>query len=216
MIKTESLKFSYDGRKYFDFPDINLDIGENLLIIGNSGIGKTTLLHLLAGILKPESGSINISGTDISKFSDTELDKFRGDNIGIVFQKPHFISSLTINENLKLAQYLSPSKISGDAKKILESLNIKDKYQQKPNQLSEGEKQRASIALALINSPSLILADEPTGNLDFQTAQEVFELMLKLNQDLNTSFIIVTHNQELASKMDRVLLLENGQLQQRV
>ena len=111
MIKTESLKFSYDGEKYFDFPDINLDSSENLLIIGNSGIGKTTLLHLLAGILKPESGSINISGTDISKFSDTELDKFRGDNIGIVFQKPHFISSLTINENLKLAQYLSLSLI---------------------------------------------------------------------------------------------------------
>ena len=165
MIKTESLKFSYDGNKYFDFPDINLDSGENLLIIGNSGIGKTTLLHLLAGILKPESGSINISGTDISKFSDTELDKFRGDNIGIVFQKPHFISSLTINENLKLAKYLSPSKTSGDAKKILESLNIEDKYQQKPNHLSEGEKQRASIALALINSPSLILADEPTSSL---------------------------------------------------
>ena len=122
MIKTESLKFSYDGKKYFDFPDINLDSGENLLIIGNSGIGKTTLLHLLAGILKPESGSINISGTDISKFSDTELDKFRGDNIGIVFQKPHFISSLTINENLKLAKYLSPSKTSGDAKKILEEI----------------------------------------------------------------------------------------------
>ena len=166
MIKTESLKFSYDGNKYFDFPDINLDSGENLLIIGNSGIGKTTLLHLLAGILKPKSGSINVSGIEISKFSDNELDKFRGDNIGIIFQRPHFISSLTINENLKLAKYLSPSKTSGDAKKILESLNIRDKYQQKPNQLSEGEKQRASIALALINSPSLILADEPTSSLD--------------------------------------------------
>lgn len=176
MIKTESLKFSYDGKKYFDFPDINLDSGENLLIIGNSGIGKTTLLHLLAGILKPESGSINISGTDISKFSDTELDKFRGDNIGIVFQKPHFISSLTINENLKLAQYLSRSKTSGDAKKILESLNIEDKYQQKPNQLSEGEKQRASIALALINSPNLILADEPTSSLDDFNCDNVIKL----------------------------------------
>ena len=193
MIKTESLKFSYDVKKYFDFPDINLDSGENLLIIGNSGIGKTTLLHLLAGILKPESGSINISGTDISKFSDTELDKFRGDNIGIVFQKPHFISSLTINENLKLAQYLSPSKISGDAKKILESLNIKDKYQQKPNQLSEGEKQRASIALALINSPSLILADEPTSSLDdFNCNNVIVEIKLIIVWlDLNFKFLII-------------------------
>ena len=197
MIKTESLKFSYDGKKYFDFPDINLDSGENLLIIGNSGIGKTTLLHLLAGILKPESGSISISGTDISKFSDTELDKFRGDNIGIVFQKPHFISSLTINENLKLAQYLSPSKISGDAKKILESLNIKDKYQQKPNQLSEGEKQRASIALALINSPNLILADEPTSSLDDFNCNNVIKLLKKQANDHKAQLIVITHDARL-------------------
>ena len=197
MIKTESLKFSYDGKKYFDFPDINLDSGENLLIIGNSGIGKTTLLHLLAGILKPESGSINISGTDISKFSDTELDKFRGDNIGIVFQKPHFISSLTINENLKLAKYLSPSKTSGDAEKILESLNIKDKYQQKPNQLSEGEKQRASIALALINSPNLILADEPTSSLDDFNCDNVIKLLKKQAKDHKAQLIVITHDARL-------------------
>ena len=197
MIKTESLKFSYDGEKYFDFPDINLGSGEDLLIIGNSGIGKTTLLHLLAGILKPESGSINISGTDISKFSDTELDKFRGDYIGIVFQKPHFISSLTINENLKLAQYLSRSKTSGDAKKILESLNIKDKYQQKPNQLSEGEKQRASIALALINSPSLILADEPTSSLDDFNCYNVIKLLKKQAKDHKAQLIVITHDARL-------------------
>ena len=197
MIKTESLKFSYDRKKYFDFPDINLDSGENLLIIGNSGIGKTTLLHLLAGILKPESGSINISGTDISKFSDTELDKFRGDNIGIVFQKPHFISSLTINENLKLAQYLSRSKTSGDAKKILESLNIEDKYQQKPNQLSEGEKQRASIALALINSPNLILADEPTSSLDDFNCDNVIKLLKKQAKDHKAQLIVITHDARL-------------------
>ena len=197
MIKTESLKFSYDGEKYFDFPDINLVSGEDLLIIGNSGIGKTTLLHLLAGILKPESGSINISGTDISKFSDTELDKFRGDNIGIVFQKPHFISSLTINENLKLAKYLSPSKTSGDAKKILESLDIKDKYQQKPNQLSEGEKQRASIALALINSPGLILADEPTSSLDDFNCDNVIKLLKTQAKDHKAQLIVITHDARL-------------------
>ena len=197
MIKTESLKFSYDGNKYFDFPDINLDSGENLLIIGNSGFGKTTLLHLLAGILKPESGSINISGTDISKFSDTELDKFRGDNIGIVFQKPHFISSLTINENLKLAKYLSPSKTGVDPEKILESLNINDKYQQKPNQLSEGEKQRASIALALINSPSLILADEPTSSLDDFNCDNVIKLLKKQAKDHKAQLIVITHDARL-------------------
>jgi len=207
MIKTESLKFSYDGEKYFDFPDINLVSGEDLLIIGNSGIGKTTLLHLLAGILKPESGSINISGRDISKFSDTELDKFRGDNIGIVFQKPHFISSLTINENLKLAQYLSHSKTSGDAKKILESLNIKDKYQQKPNQLSEGEKQRASIALALINSPSLILADEPTSSLDDFNCNNVIKLLKKQAKDHKAQLIVITHDARLKKHFEKNLNL---------
>ena len=197
MIKTESLKFSYDGKKYFDFPDINLDSGENLLIIGNSGIGKTTLIHLLAGILKPKSGSINVSGIEISKFSDTELDKFRGDNIGIVFQRPHFIYSLTINENLKLAQYLSPSKTSGDAEKILESLNINDKYQQKPNQLSEGEKQRVSIALALINSPNLILADEPTSSLDDFNCDNVIKLLKKQAKDHKAQLIVITHDARL-------------------
>ena len=207
MIKTESLKFSYDGKKYFDFPDINLDSDENLLIIGNSGIGKTTLLHLLAGILKPESGSINVSGIDISKFSDTELDKFRGDNIGIVFQKPHFISSLTINENLKLAQYLSSSKTSVDAKKILESLNINDKYQQKPNQLSEGEKQRASIALALINSPSLILADEPTSSLDDFNCDNVIKLLKTQAKDHKAQLIVITHDARLKKHFKNNLTL---------
>ena len=207
MIKTESLKFSYDGKKYFDFPDINLDSGENLLIIGNSGIGKTTLLHLLAGILKPESGSINFSGTDISKFSDTELDKYRGDNIGIVFQKSHFISSLTINENLKLAQYLSHSKTSGDAKKILESLNIKDKYQQKPHQLSEGEKQRASIALALINSPSLILADEPTSSLDDFNCNNVIKLLKKQASDFGAQLLVITHDSRLKKHFKKSIKL---------
>jgi len=197
MIKTESLKFSYDGKKYFNFPDINLDSGENLLIIGNSGIGKTTLLHLLAGILKPKSGSINVSGIEISKFSDTELDKFRGDNIGIVFQRPQFIYSLTINENLKLAQYLSPSKTSGDAEKILESLNINDKYQQKPNQLSEGEKQRVSIALALINSPNLILADEPTSSLDDFNCDNVIKLLKTQAKDHKAQLIVITHDARL-------------------
>ena len=197
MIKTESLKFSYDGKKYFDFPDINLDSGENLLIIGNSGIGKTTLLHLLAGILKPESGSINISGTDISKFSDTELDKFRGDNIGIVFQKPHFISSLTINENLKLAKYLSPSKTSGNTKKIMKNLNIVDKNHKNPNQLSQGEKQRASIALALINNPSLILADEPTSSLDDYNCDNVIKLLKNQAKDHKAQLIVITHDARL-------------------
>ncbi len=117
--------------------------------------------------------------------------------MGIVFQKPHFISSLTINENLKLAQYLSPSKISGDAKKILESLNIEDKYQQKPNQLSEGEKQRASIALALINSPSLILADEPTSSLDDFNCNNVIKLLKKQANDHKAQLIVITHDARL-------------------
>ena len=117
MIETKSLKFSYDGKFVFEFPNIKLKDGENLLILGNSGIGKSTLLHNLAGILTPQSGSIKIFGNDISKFSEIEIDKFRGENIGIIFQRPHFVNSLTVKENLQLAKYLGKN-LEGDIKAV--------------------------------------------------------------------------------------------------
>ena len=173
MISTKGLNFKYNEQASFSFPDINLGIDENLLIIGSSGIGKTTLLHLLAGLLESNSGSINLYGQDISKLTQHQIDKFRGQNIGIVFQKPHFVNSLTVKENLQLAQYLGNKKDQNRIIDILSSLDILDKENKKPKKLSQGEKQRASIAMAIVNSPKLILADEPTSSLDDENCDRV-------------------------------------------
>jgi putative ABC transport system ATP-binding protein len=196
MIETKSLKFSYDGKFVFEFPNIKLKNGENLLILGNSGIGKSTLLHNLAGILTPQSGSIKIFGNDISKFSEIEIDKFRGENIGIIFQRPHFVNSLTVKENLQLAQFLGKN-LEGDIKETLRSLKILDKIDKKPNDLSQGEKQRVSIAIAIINSPKLILADEPTSSLDDSNCNNVINILKEQASKKNAQLIVITHDSRL-------------------
>ena len=196
MIETKSLKFSYDGKFVFEFPNIKLKNGENLLILGNSGIGKSTLLHNLAGILTPKSGSIKIFGNDISKFSEIEIDKFRGENIGIIFQRPHFVNSLTVKENLQLAKYLGKN-LEGDIKETLRSLKILDKIDKKPNDLSQGEKQRVSIAIAIINSPKLILADEPTSSLDDSNCNNVVNILKEQASKKNAQLIVITHDSRL-------------------
>ena len=196
MIVTKSLEFSYDNNFIFKFPNINLKSTENLLILGNSGIGKSTLLHNLAGILRPKSGTINIFNNDISKFSEYELDKFRGENIGIIFQKPHFVNSLTVGENLELAQFLGRNK-RGDIKLTLESLRILDKINKKPKELSHGEKQRVSIAIAIINSPKLILADEPTSNLDDSNCANVINILKEQALKYAAQLVVITHDSRL-------------------
>lgn len=196
MIETKSLKFSYDGKFVFEFPNIKLKNGENLLILGSSGIGKSTLLHNLAGILTPQSGSIKIFGNDISKFSEIEIDKFRGENIGIIFQRPHFVNSLTVKENLQLAKYLGKN-LEGDIKETLRSLKILDKIDKKPNDLSQGEKQRVSIAIAIINSPKLILADEPTSSLDDSNCSNVINILKEQASKKNAQLIVITHDSRL-------------------
>ena len=197
MIRTKELKFNYDNLTSFGFKDINLKTGENLLILGNSGIGKTTLLHILSGLLKSKSGSIELFGNEITEFSSHELDKFRRDNIGIVFQKSHFINSLTVRENLELAQYIANKKDSDRIKNILKNLNILDKINKKTNQLSQGEKQRVSIALAIVNSPKLILADEPTSSLDDDNCSDVIRLLKKQATDFGAQLIVITHDSRL-------------------
>lgn len=196
MIETKSLKFSYDNKFVFEFPNIKLKNGENLLILGNSGIGKSTLLHNLAGILTPQSGSIKIFGNDIPKFSEIEIDKFRGENIGIIFQRPHFVNSLTVKENLQLAQFLGKN-LEGDIKETLRSLKILDKIDKKPNDLSQGEKQRVSIAIAIINSPKLILADEPTSSLDDSNCNNVINILKEQASKKNAQLIVITHDSRL-------------------
>ena len=197
MIKTKGVEFNYDNQVFFKFQDINLKSSENLLIIGSSGIGKTTLLHLLAGLLKSSSGSIKLFEKELSELSSHQLDRFRKNNIGIVFQRPHFVNSLTVKENLELAQYIANKKDSNRIENILKNLNILNKSDKKTNQLSQGEKQRASIALAIVNSPKLILADEPTSSLDDINCDNVIKLLKKQATDFGAQLIVITHDSRL-------------------
>ena len=207
MISTKSLNFKYNEQASFSFPDINLDKDENLLIIGSSGIGKTTLLHLLAGLLESNSGSITLYGQDISKLNQHQTDKFRGQNIGIVFQKPHFVNSLTVKENLQLAQYLGNKKDQNRIIDILSSLDILEKENKKPKKLSQGEKQRASIAMAIVNSPKLILADEPTSSLDDENCDRVIKLLKKQASEFKAQLIVITHDNRLKKHFKKSIKL---------
>ena len=197
MIKTKGVEFNYDNQVFFKFQDINLKSSENLLIIGSSGIGKTTLLHLLAGLLESSSGSIKLFEKELSELSSHQLDRFRKNNIGIVFQRPHFVNSLTVKENLQLAQYIANKKDNNRIENILKNLNILDKSDKKTNHLSQGEKQRASIALAIVNSPKLILADEPTSSLDDINCDNVIKLLKKQATDFGAQLIVITHDSRL-------------------
>lgn len=197
MIKTKGVEFNYDNQVFFKFQDIDLKSSENLLIIGSSGIGKTTLLHLLAGLLESSSGSIKLFEKELSDLSSHQLDRFRKNNIGIVFQRPHFVNSLTVKENLQLAQYIANKKDNNRIENILKNLNIFDKSDKKTNQLSQGEKQRASIALAIVNSPKLILADEPTSSLDDINCDNVIKLLKKQATDFGAQLIVITHDSRL-------------------
>ena len=197
MLKTKELEFNYENQMFFKFQNIDLKSNENLLIIGDSGVGKTTLMHLLAGLLKSNSGSIKLFDKELNLMSPSQLDSFRKNNIGIVFQRPHFVNSLTVKENLQLAQYLANTKDNNRIEDILKNLNIFNKSNKKTNQLSQGEKQRASIALAIVNSPKLILADEPTSSLDDNNCAKVIELLKKQATDFGAQLIVITHDSRL-------------------
>ena len=207
MIKTRDIKFDYNNQVFFQFPDIEIKTKQNLLIIGNSGIGKTTLLHLLAGLLESKSGSIELFGKEISNLNSYQLDTFRGENIGIVFQRSHFVNSLTVKENLELAQFIANKKDNNRIDTILKSLGILDKSDKKTNQLSQGEKQRASIALAIVNSPKLILADEPTSSLDDENCDRVIKLLKKQASEFNAQLIVITHDNRLKKHFKKSIKL---------
>ena len=206
MLETKSLRFKYDDESVLSFPDIKTS-KENLLILGASGVGKTTFLHLLSGLLKPLEGEIDLIGTPISKLTMSEMDRFRGKNIGIVFQKPHFINSLTVKENLQLAQYISKKIDKTRISSLLESLGIEDKANKKTLNLSQGEKQRVAIALAIVNSPKLILADEPTSSLDDLNCNKVINLLKNQAAKYKAKLIIITHDYRLKKHFKNTLSL---------
>ena len=206
MLDTKNLRFNYDNNLELNFPDIKTS-KENLLILGASGVGKTTFLHLLSGLLKPMNGEIDLLGTKISNLKMSEMDRFRGKNIGIVFQKPHFINSLTVKENLQLAQYISKKSDKNRIQSLLESLGIEDKANKKTQNLSQGEKQRVSIALAIVNSPKLILADEPTSSLDDLNCDKVINILKNQASKYKAKLIIITHDHRLKKHFKNTLSL---------
>ena len=198
MLLAKNISFQYPSGPSFQFPTIRCGKNEKLLILGESGKGKTTLLHLLAGLLQPTSGEIIINGQNTSTMSGAALDKFRGKNIGIIFQTAHFVEALNIEDNLIMPQYLTGLKQDRNkAKELLTRLNIADKGKKHPSQLSVGEAQRAAIARAVINNPPVILADEPTSALDDKNAAEVIRLLEEQANATGAALIIVTHDQRL-------------------
>jgi len=201
MIQTNNLTFQYKNNEHvFSFPDIKLEKEENLLIIGKSGIGKTTLLHLLAGLLKPTKGSININNFIINELTSNHLDKFRGENIGFVFQKKHAISSLNVYENLQARLFFSKKSINiKEIDALLDQLELSEFKKSKINKLSEGQLQRLGIALSVIHQPKIILADEPTSSLDDENCNIVIELLLEQAKKNKANLIVITHDQRIKS-----------------
>jgi putative ABC transport system ATP-binding protein len=182
-------------------PDLFCQAGSTILVTGNSGKGKTTYLHILAGLLKPNSGEIVIDNKEITHLKGSKADKFRGKNIGVVFQKSHFIASLSVLENLEMASWLATGKKHKvRAKELLQKLDIAEQAHKLPSQLSVGQQQRVSIARALMNEPKVLLADEPTSSLDDKNADNVIELLENLSKEYKTALIIVTHDSRIKQK----------------
>lgn len=198
--------------------NVNLSVnkGDRLAIVGSSGSGKSTLLHLLGGLDEPTSGSVEIHGQDINTLSVNALSKLRNQSLGFVYQFHHLLPEFTALENVAIPLViggLNPKIAHQQAEDLLSKVGLSHRLIHKPSELSGGERQRAALARALITQPDCLLADEPTGNLDHRTAQAIFNLILELNESLGTALIIVTHDPQLASQMDRVLTLQDGTLE---
>lgn len=213
MIRVEDLAYKYPNGPSLKFPNFSVQGDEACLVLGQSGVGKTTLLHLLGGLMAPNHGKVIIGDKDISSLSGNMLDKFRGKNIGIIFQKNHFVVALNVMENLLLSQKLSGVKQDVEyAKYILGKLNIEQYINKSTNDLSEGEKQRVSIARSLVNRPKLILADEPTSALDDDNCQAVYNLLKEQAQEIDAALVIVTHDGRLKELVKKKVILDKSEV----
>ena len=195
--------------------DLEVKKAEIVAIVGASGVGKSTLLHLLGGLDRPTEGTIFYEGEDIFALNDQELDRFRNEEIGYVFQFHHLLPEFTALENVAMPGLIARQKsdVAYDrAKELLEYVGLGERLGHRPAELSGGERQRVAIARALVNQPKIVLADEPTGNLDQKTSEAVHDLLWTLNDQFNQTFIIVTHNQTLAQRADRLIQLVDGQV----
>lgn len=212
-----SKSFTDGGLSVNVLQDINLNIksGEQIAIIGSSGSGKSTLLHLLGGLDNPTQGQIWIAGKQMNKLNAAKRAIWRNQNLGFVYQFHHLLQEFTALENVSMPLLIrgcSAKEAKEKAADILIKVGLENRLQHKPGEMSGGERQRAAVARALVSNPKCLLADEPTGNLDQRTADQVYESMLNLNQTIGTSLILVTHAPDLAARMDKILRLVNGKL----
>jgi len=215
MIKANKINFSYGNLKVLKELDFEIEKGEFVSIVGASGSGKTTLLQLLGTLEDIDSGEIIIDKRSVEKLSEKELAIFRNQKIGFVFQFHNLLAEFSALENVCLPAYIAginKKQAEKKAKKILTMLGMENRLSHKPNELSGGEQQRVAVARALINSPVVILADEPSGNLDSKNAKDLHKLLLELNQERGQTIIIVTHNDELANMANRKLEMVDGKL----
>ncbi len=207
-------------KKYGDLEvlkGVNLEIkkGEIISIVGASGAGKTTLLQILGTLELPNSGELKIQNTEITQLSDKKLSQFRNSNIGFIFQFHQLLPEFTAIENICIPAYIkgiSKQEAEKKATELLKLLNLTERAQHKPSELSGGEQQRIAVARALINEPAIIFADEPSGNLDSKSSKELHQLFFELRKQLNSTFVIITHNEELAMMCDRKLIMKDGQI----
>lgn len=213
MIKATKLQKSYGNLQVLKGVDLEVSSGEVISIVGSSGAGKTTLLQILGTLDKIDNGQLFINGNDISKFNDRSISRFRNQTIGFVFQFHNLLNEFSALENICLPAFIAGTqkeKAEKKAKELIEILGLENKMKNMPNELSGGEQQRIAVARALINNPAVVLADEPSGNLDSKNAEELHHLFFKLNKEFGQTFILVTHNKSLADMADRKLLINDG------
>lgn len=215
MVIAKDIRKKYGKVEVLKGINLNIEKGEIVSIVGQSGAGKTTLLQILGTLNKQDSGSIIINGVDVSKLKEKQLSKFRNEHLGFVFQFHHLLPEFTALENVCIPAFIKgmeKRKAVERALEILSFLNMSDRTRHKPGEMSGGEQQRVAIARALINDPDLILADEPTGNLDSKNTNELYNLFFKLRENFGQTFIIVTHNKELAELCDRKFHIKDGMI----
>lgn len=217
ILKVENLTKTYGSGENLvhavDDVSFSVEKGEFVAIVGASGSGKSTLLHLIGGVDRPTSGKIFVDGNDISKMNDDKLAVFRRRQVGIVYQFYNLIPILTVEENITLPCDLDGRGVDRERlEMILDSFGLRARRKHLPNQLSGGQQQRTSIARALINNPSLVLADEPTGNLDSKSSEEVMSMLKMCNQSYGQTFIMITHNLDIAKQADRIITISDGKI----